>query len=199
MAKLTDEEKKVRKAEYDKAYRTKNKGKINADKCKYRKENPKRFAEYRRSAKRKALLKTWRKNIKVSQSKAVEINQNYSVRKNRDLLDKANSLLLGKKNLLGTLLRCTISRIEKAKGSDRINRAEIELDYTQQEFIHHIESQFKDGMSWEDRSKWHIDHIYPVSQFLKDGITCVKTINALSNLQPLWAHENLSKGAKVDG
>jgi outer membrane receptor for monomeric catechols len=57
-----------------------------------------------------------------------------------------------------------------------------------------IEIQFKNGMSWDNYGKWHIDHKKPISKF-KEG-TNINIINALSNLQPLWAKENLSKGNK---
>lgn len=70
--------------------------------------------------------------------------------------------------------------------------------YTYEQLKLHIESQFVDGMSWENRSEWHIDHIKPISVFIREGVTDPKIINALSNLQPLWAFDNLSKGAKYD-
>ena len=92
----------------------------------------------------------------------------------------------------------SLRRIEKAVGKDRINRAENQLAYTQKQFIAHIESLWVDGMSWDNRSEWHIDHIKPISLFIKEGITDAKIINALSNLQPLWAYDNLSKGAKYE-
>ena len=75
-------------------------------------------------------------------------------------------------------------------------KAESTLGYTYEQLKKHIESQFVEGMSWENRSDWHIDHIKPISVFLKEGIKDPAIINALSNLQPLWAKENLSKGAK---
>ena len=58
-----------------------------------------------------------------------------------------------------------------------------------------IESKFTEGMTWENRGKWHIDHIIPLSS--------AKTIEEMiqlchySNLQPLWANDNISKGAKI--
>lgn len=61
-----------------------------------------------------------------------------------------------------------------------------------------IEFQFKDGMNWDNYGEWHIDHKKPVSRFIKQGITDPAIINALSNLQPLWAQENLSKGAEFN-
>lgn len=61
---------------------------------------------------------------------------------------------------------------------------------SKKEFIDHIESQFVEGMSWDNWTLdgWHLDHIIPVT---KGGT------NHYTNLQPLWAFDNLSKGAKV--
>ena len=65
----------------------------------------------------------------------------------------------------------------------------------------HIEKQFKPGMSWENRAEWHIDHITPVSYFVKNfdftDIKIQKKCFHYTNLQPLWACENLSKGTKI--
>ena len=98
-------------------------------------------------------------------------------------------------NPLQRFTRKSLERIEGAIGKGRINRAEVELGYTQEDFKHHIESLWLDGMTWENRSEWHIDHIKPLSLFIKEGVTDPAIINALSNLQPLWAKDNLSKGA----
>lgn len=103
-----------------------------------------------------------------------------------------------KENPLNVFAHNTLSRIERAMSEERKSRCSIDCGYTQDEFLSHIESKFKDGMSWSNRSEWHIDHIKPVKAFLDEGITDIKAINALSNLQVLWASENLSKGAKYE-
>lgn len=69
-------------------------------------------------------------------------------------------------------------------------------NYTSEQLRQRIEFNFKPGMSWDNWGKWHVDHKKPVASFVKQGITNVNIINALCNLQPLWAHENLSKAAK---
>lgn len=64
------------------------------------------------------------------------------------------------------------------------------------DFLAHIESLFRDGMSWDNRHLWHIDHIVPL-----DSAQTIEEMSALchyTNLQPLWARDNLSKGARVD-
>ena len=71
------------------------------------------------------------------------------------------------------------------------------LGYKSAELKEHIERQFLDGMSWSNRSEWHIDHIIPVSHFLKKGVADPKVINCLTNLRPIWAKDNLKKGREV--
>lgn len=70
------------------------------------------------------------------------------------------------------------------------------LNYTWKDFKCHIEQQFQDGMSWDNYNKWHIDHKVPVSWYIKNNTFNIKTVNALSNLRPLWAKDNLKKGNK---
>jgi len=61
-----------------------------------------------------------------------------------------------------------------------------------------LELKFKEGMTWENYGEWHIDHIKPCSKFnLSDEEEQKKCFN-YKNLQPLWASENTSKGAKYD-
>jgi hypothetical protein len=69
--------------------------------------------------------------------------------------------------------------------------------YTVDKLIAHIENQFKDGMTWENYGKWEVDHIIPVIHFLRRGILDYSVINALTNLQPLWKHENHVKWCKI--
>jgi hypothetical protein len=60
----------------------------------------------------------------------------------------------------------------------------------------HIESQFKDGMSWTNKEEWHIDHIIPLAS-AKTKQEILKLCH-YSNLQPLLALDNLKKGSKIN-
>ncbi len=70
----------------------------------------------------------------------------------------------------------------------------------------HLESKFRDGMSWKNYGKkhnelrgWEIDHILPCSSFnLIDEIEQYKCFH-WTNLQPLWREENISKSARING
>jgi hypothetical protein len=61
----------------------------------------------------------------------------------------------------------------------------------------HLQSQFKEGMHWNNYGKWHIDHIRPCASFDLTDPEKQRQCFHYSNLQPLWAKENLSKGAKL--
>ncbi len=61
----------------------------------------------------------------------------------------------------------------------------------------HLESRFRFGMTWENYGMWHIDHIRPLASFdLTDRVQFLQACH-YTNLQPLWAPENLGKGARV--
>jgi hypothetical protein len=63
-----------------------------------------------------------------------------------------------------------------------------------QELKNHIEKQFADGMNWDNHSYegWHIDHIIPLSS--AKNIEELYKLCHYTNLQPLWAKDNLRKG-----
>ena len=70
------------------------------------------------------------------------------------------------------------------------------LGYSMIEFKSHIESLFLPGMTWFNHGEWHLDHISPISSF--ELGTPVNIFNALNNLQPLWAYDNLKKVTKYE-
>ena len=67
--------------------------------------------------------------------------------------------------------------------------------------VEYLEDQFQAGMSWENhgRDGWHIDHIKPCASFDLTKLEDQKQCFHYTNLQPLWAYQNQSKGDKWDG
>lgn len=74
------------------------------------------------------------------------------------------------------------------------------VGYTLKELLSHLESQFADGMTWSNYGEWHIDHIRPKASFDFTGDADEQFLEcwALSNLQPLWAEDNIKKGAMYE-
>ena len=89
--------------------------------------------------------------------------------------------------------RKMLLRVLSLTGKRKKTVTEKALGYTKAELVAHIESHFQSGMSWDNRGAWHIDHVVPVSELVRLGVSDPKEINKLSNLQPMWADENLSK------
>ncbi len=73
------------------------------------------------------------------------------------------------------------------------------LFFTIDQLKQHLETQFQSGMTWANMGKWHIDHKIPISafNFTKPEHRDFKRCWSLKNLQPMWAKENMSKGAKL--
>lgn len=60
----------------------------------------------------------------------------------------------------------------------------------------HLEASFSQGMSWLNYGKWHVDHIIPISS--AKNKEQLEKLWHYSNLQPLWAKDNLSKSDKTN-
>ena len=120
---------------------------------------------------------------------------------NKDRAHERINLYLCKKRNSDKIFRLTdnirslIGGSFKNHGFKKNSKTMQILGCTIQEFKLHIESQFKEGMSWDNRSEWHIDHIMPLSMAKTEDE--IIRLNHYKNLRPLWAHENLSKSNKT--
>ena len=85
------------------------------------------------------------------------------------------------------------------RGEKKGRHWESLVGYTLADLKSHMEQNFQSGMTWENYGKWHVDHIIPISahNFTKPEHEDFKKCWALENLQPMWATENISKGAKL--
>jgi hypothetical protein len=73
------------------------------------------------------------------------------------------------------------------------------LKYSPENLIEHLESKFKDNMTWDNYGEWHVDHIKPISSFqiTEIGDNEFMSCWSLDNLQPLWGDENIRKSNKL--
>lgn len=156
---------------------------------KYKERNLDRWKKYNENNSEKHLERSriWREN-----------NKNYPTefyQKNKIIL--MDRIKERKKNnpifKLKTLYR---SKTNKILGNNRDETFEI-IGCTPQSLKEHLERQFKDGMTWENHGLygWHIDHIIPLSS-AKTEEELYKLCH-YTNLQPLWAKDNLAKSNKL--
>ena len=64
------------------------------------------------------------------------------------------------------------------------------------DLVGYLEKKFKPGMTLSNYGKWHIDHIKPVTKFDLTISGELEKCFHYTNLQPLWAVDNLKKGKK---
>lgn len=119
----------------------------------------------------------------------------------RKSLDKANKLKRHKvanDPLFAVIGRCRsrVNQVFRINGYTKRSRTYEIIGCSYEFLMGYIESQFKLGMSWENRSEWHIDHIIPLASAKTEED--VIRLNHYTNLQPLWATDNLRKSDKMD-
>jgi hypothetical protein len=143
---------------------------------KYRKDNIDTLTEYDRE------------RYKKNKDKVKKYVTEYQFERRK--LDPIFKLSMDTRNLINQSFKRTLKgKYKKSKKTEEI------LGCTLLEFINHLESLFKKGMSIGNHGEWHIDHIIPISS--AKNIKEVYKLNHYTNLQPLWASENLKKSNKI--
>lgn len=105
------------------------------------------------------------------------------------------------KNDLKFKLRCSLrTRLGtalKRKGIRKHKKTLKLLGCTLDQLKEHLEKRFTEGMTWENHGEWHIDHIRPLCTFDLTVPEELEKAAHFSNLQPLWAIDNLRKGPRL--
>jgi len=85
------------------------------------------------------------------------------------------------------------------KNNAKIGSAVKNLGCTVPELKIYLESQFKDGMDWDnwEPKGWHIDHKKALSNYNLNDPIQFKEACHYTNLQPMWWQENILKGNKI--
>lgn len=98
---------------------------------------------------------------------------------------------------LSSVIRSRIHDV--LKHGYKSDKTEKLIGITIKELKLYIEKQFKDDMTWDNYGfyGWHIDHIIPLSSFDLTKAEEQKKAFHYTNLQPLWAKENMQKGSKI--
>lgn len=179
---LKRECKECRKNE-TKAYYLKNSESIKLKSSDYRKNNPEKVKEVK-----KRIYERNKESILLTNKKYRTKNRKIITSKNleRRKTDPIHKL----KYLMNTRLLVFL----KSKNITKKNKTFNIVGCTPNELKTHLESKFVDGMSWDNQGKWHIDHKIPLSS-AKNEEEIYKLCH-YSNLQPLWAIDNIKKGNK---
>jgi len=122
-------------------------------------------------------------------------------KKNKEVIkikkNNYNSLRL-KNDLIFRLIHNMRSRLRSFLKTRNITKQNKTFDIVgcSPEFLkEHLETQFVDGMSWSNRNEWHIDHIIPLSSAKTEED--IYKLCHYTNLQPLWAEDNIKKSNKI--
>ena len=164
---------------------------------------------YRESEKGKATEKAYRKRYQQSEKGKSSMKRYQQSEKGKAALKKYKQSEKGKayykanrKNRYQTdpvyKLHCLLRSgfYQWIKGNQKTCRTEQYVGCTYKELLDHLESQFEEGMTWENQGEWQIDHFKAQSRFdptiEEEAYMCWH----YTNLQPMWASENISCGNK---
>lgn len=143
----------------------------------------------------KEYISAWReknqdKTLRYQESRKKERNLKAKERRKVDLNYRLKFVLSSR--LRGALNRQSIQKTKKT----------MELIGCSIDFLRvHLKSKFSDGMTWNNYGKrgWHIDHIVPCAYFDLSDPEEQKKCFHYTNLQPLWAPDNLRKNSYYKG
>ena len=159
-----------------KEYYLNNKEKVKENLKKYREKNKEKIKIYKKTYRKSASKEQWFKDQRNNYLRDKYYNDsNYKIRVT--LRTRISHVLKGRKKSKPTLklLGCTVEQLWV-----------------------HLEKQFQPWMTRANHGTWHVDHIRPCASFdLTDPKQQAECFH-YTNLQPLWAHQNISKGAKYD-
>ncbi len=102
----------------------------------------------------------------------------------------------------GYLKMLVSARIREAMKANKSKKSLEYLGCDIATFRTHLESTFKENMTWENQGEWEIDHIIPVA-YKQDGVEpSIEEVGLrlhYTNTQAMWASENRAKGNRYIG
>lgn len=165
----------------------------------YTEKNKERIAsfllEYRKNNREKARAHAAVYNKKNAERLRKQ-NRAYA-RNNRDKINKRRKKYL-RENPTAKLACAARTRMAMAITAKGFTKKEKTADYLGcdwETFKQHLESQFDDGMTLSNHGEWHIDHIVPLASAKTEKR--LRELLHYTNTQPLWAKDNLTKGARM--
>lgn len=186
--------KKEKLKEKARKYYTENKEKILAKKDRIKAQ------EYNKNyrLKKKENIKVYNEEYRQKNAEAISLKRKEYRQKNKDKINEYNKFRLesNPNAKISKGLRNRLRDFLKLKGIKKTQKFESYVGCSIDQLKAHLESQFQDGMTWNNYGEWHIDHILPLSN-ARDEEQLYKLCHYL-NLRPLWAKDNIKKNNKAD-
>lgn len=216
--------KKVRKKALKK-YNQSDKGKSSRKKYSLTNKGKKSINKYQKSDKRKKVLKKYNQSAKgkitsrkynQSDKRRSTVRNYYATPEGKKIVQKRNYRYSksekGKSNKrryvkkkynsdaifkLRRIVRRRLNHFLEIRQMRKTNTTFLMVKCNPEFLKKHLEKQFLPGMTWRNNTKngWHVDHIVPLSS--AENPKDVERLMHYSNLQPMWATENLKKGNKI--
>ena len=141
----------------------------------------------------KERAKQWKENNK---DRNKELNRK-SDKKRRHLITKKNREKYHSNDLIRVryLIHCLIGNSFRKKGYGKNTKTQDILGISFIDFKNYLEKQFLEGMTWENKNYWEVDHIIPIS--IARNVDEIIKLNHHTNLRPLWKTENRKKSDKI--
>lgn len=195
----------IRQKKLQKEWCLKNKENIAIKKKQYALENKERLKEYAKEyyskPKNKAKAREYY-NTPVQKRKTREYQKEYQKiyygkRENKDRVNERAKERRKTEPLfnLKKILRARTRQAFKSKGWKKNSKTMEILGVSVEIAKAHLERQFTKGMTWDNQGEWHIDHIIPLASANTEEE--LRKLCHYTNLQPLWAEDNLSKSDKI--
>jgi len=137
-----------------------------------------------------------KKRYQKNTEKELLRNKNYYIN-NRDIIikQKLNKLKSDLNLRILSNLRSRICQFVKSKKIHKDNQTRNILGIDLEGFKKYLEIKFQPNMTWDNYGEWHIDHTIPLNSANSEEE--LYKLCHYTNLQPLWAKDNLSKGCKI--
>ena len=194
---------KEERIQYQKKWKLNNKEKFNQYNKEYFLKNKEKFNQYRKEyrlknkEKQKQYEKKWRLNNKEKANQKCKEwrlkNKEYSKKYLNKYEKKRRKIDPNYKLIKNMRTRIWFALKGKCKSETTIKLLGCSIE----ECWQHLESKFQPGMTKENYGLWHVDHIKPCSSFNLTDPEQQKICSHYTNLQPLWAADNIRKKDKV--
>lgn len=194
-------ENKERIREYKQEYREKNREQLNDKQKEYARNNKEARDEYGKAYYQKNAdkIKDYQKEYaKANRAKILTRAKRYhnSVKDRRNAYERERKRKDPQYKFLSNA-RSRISEAIKVNNGRKVSSTKELLGCSIPHLKAHLEKQFTKGMTWENYGEWHVDHIIPCASFDLTKPDQQRQCFHFTNLQPLWAHDNLKKRDRI--